>query len=60
MTTKEVSTRMSVPELVVAGLAVVVLMSGLATGVLAKQSPTSQPGSSQSAHLVSVHAPQQN
>ena len=29
MTTREVSTRMSVPEIVVAGLAVVVLMSGL-------------------------------
>jgi hypothetical protein len=60
MTTKEVSTRMSVAEIVVAGLAVAVLMSGLATGVLAKQAPTSQPGPSQSAHLMSVHVHQQN
>jgi hypothetical protein len=40
---------MSVSEIVVAGLAVAVLMSGLATGVLAKQAPTGQQLSSQSA-----------
>lgn len=49
MTSKAVSTRMSVPEIVVAGLAIALLMSGLATGVLAKQAPSGQQPSWQSA-----------
>ena len=58
MTTQGVSTRMSVSEIVVASLAVALLVTGLATGVLAQQSPTSQSTTWQGAHLVA--APEQS
>ncbi len=60
MTTEDVSTRMSVPEIVVAGLALAVLMTGLATGVLAKQAPTSQPTPWQGANAVNLQGQHQN
>jgi hypothetical protein len=51
---------MSISEIVVAGLAVAVLMTGLATGVLADQASTRRHAPLAGGHFVSPQAQHQN
>jgi hypothetical protein len=54
------TTKMSRSELVVAGLAVVILVAGFATGVFAKPVQTDPHGHWLSAHVATVQVEQQN
>jgi hypothetical protein len=54
MNAKAMSTRMSMSEMVVAGLAVAMLVAGFATGVFARPAQNPQHGPFVSAHVISV------
>jgi hypothetical protein len=60
MNANALSTKMSRSEMIVAGLAVVVLVAGFASGVFAKPVPANQHGPWLGAHVASLDAQDKN